>query len=63
MSALYFRDGWMCTFTIQQQLEMPSARSWAAAVRADDSVRKTGGTACPLQYKPHPPGHSPLALS
>jgi hypothetical protein len=27
-------DGWLCIFTIQQQLEIPSARSWAAPVRA-----------------------------
>ncbi len=32
--------GWLSTFTIQQQLEIPSARSWAAPVRATDMVRK-----------------------
>ncbi len=33
-------DGWLCTFTIKQQLEIPSARSWAAPVRANGTVRK-----------------------
>ncbi len=34
-------DGWLCTFTMQQQLEIPSARScWAAPVRATGTVRK-----------------------
>jgi hypothetical protein len=28
------QDGLLCTFTINQQLEIPSARSWAAPVRA-----------------------------
>jgi hypothetical protein len=32
-------DGWFCTFTIKQQLEIPSARSWAAPVRATCKVR------------------------
>jgi hypothetical protein len=26
-------DGWLCTFIIKQQIEMPSARSWAAPAR------------------------------
>ncbi len=33
-------DGWLCTFTIKQQLEIPSARSWAAPVRATGTVQK-----------------------
>ncbi len=31
-------DGWLCTFTIYQQLEIPSARSWAAPARATGTV-------------------------
>jgi hypothetical protein len=37
-------DGWLCTFTIQQQLEIPSACSLAAPVRATGTVR-------PFTYK------------
>jgi hypothetical protein len=33
-------DGWLCTFTKEQQLEMPSARSWAAPVGTTGTVRK-----------------------
>jgi hypothetical protein len=35
-------DGWLCTciFTMLQKLEIPSARSWAAPVRATGTVRK-----------------------
>jgi hypothetical protein len=33
-------EGWLCTFTIKQQLEVPSARSCAAPVRATGTVRK-----------------------
>jgi hypothetical protein len=33
-------DGWLCTFTIKQQLEIPSARSCAAHFRATGRVRK-----------------------
>jgi hypothetical protein len=33
-------DRWLCTFTIEQQLEIPSARSLAAHVRATGTVRK-----------------------
>jgi hypothetical protein len=28
-------DVWLCTFTIEQQLEMPSVRCWAALARVD----------------------------
>jgi hypothetical protein len=31
---------WSCTFTIQQQLEIPTARSWAAPVRAACTERR-----------------------
>jgi hypothetical protein len=42
-------DGWLCIFTIQQQLEIPSARSWAAPVRRVTryGTEKAGGTARP----------------
>jgi hypothetical protein len=34
-------DGWLCTFTIKLQLEIPSARSWSVSpVRATGTVRK-----------------------
>ena len=33
-------DGWFCTFSIKQQLEIPSDRSWAAPVLATGTVRK-----------------------
>ncbi len=33
-------DGWLCTFTTQQEMEIPSARSWAATVRATGTVRE-----------------------
>jgi len=33
-------DGWLCTFTIYQQMEIPSVRSWAAPVRGTGTVRK-----------------------
>jgi hypothetical protein len=33
-------DGWLCTFTINQQLEVPSARSWVVPVRATGTVWK-----------------------
>ncbi len=33
-------DGWLCTSTIYQLLEIPAARSWAAPVRATGTVRK-----------------------
>jgi hypothetical protein len=45
-------DGWLCTFTIKQQLKIPSARSWAAPVRAT-------GTARQHVQKSHLPDHSP----
>ncbi len=54
-------DGWlwMCTFTMSQQLEILSARNWAAPVRATVTVRKkAGGTALPSRTKSHLPGHS-----
>jgi hypothetical protein len=55
-------DGWLFTFTIKQQLEIPSARSWAAPVRATGTVqKKAGGTACPSRTKSHQSGHSPPA--
>jgi hypothetical protein len=31
---------WLCAFIIEQQLEIPSALSWAAPVRATGTVRK-----------------------
>ncbi len=34
-------DGWMCTFIIKQQLEIPLARSWAAPVRATERLWKS----------------------
>jgi hypothetical protein len=40
-------DEWVYTFTIIQQLEIPSARSWAAPVRVTGTVWKKGGTARP----------------
>ncbi len=33
-------DEWLCTFAKQKQLEAPSARSWAAPVKATGTVRK-----------------------
>jgi hypothetical protein len=48
-------DGWLCTFTKEQQLEMPSDRSWAAPVRTT-GTKKAGGTARPSRTKPHRPG-------
>jgi hypothetical protein len=33
-------DEWLCTFTKKQQLEILSARSWEAPVRATGTVRK-----------------------
>jgi hypothetical protein len=33
-------DGWLCTFTILQQLKISSARSWAAPVTATGTVQK-----------------------
>ncbi len=33
-------DGWLCAFTILQQLEIPSSCSWTALVRATGTVRK-----------------------
>ncbi len=33
-------DGWLWTFIMQQQLEIPSDSSWAAPVRATGTVRK-----------------------
>jgi hypothetical protein len=47
-------DGWLCTFTLQQQLEIPSAHSWAAPVRACGMDR-------PSRTKSHLLGHSPPA--
>jgi hypothetical protein len=46
--------GWLCTFTLlyKKQLEIPSARSWAAPVRATGTVRKRQAVL---------PGHSPQA--
>jgi hypothetical protein len=35
-------DGWLCACTIQQQLEIPSARSWAAPAGATGTVRTRG---------------------
>jgi hypothetical protein len=58
-------DGWLCTFSIQQQLEIPSARSWAAPVSTVKAtaygIVKAGGTARPSRTKSHLPGHSPPA--
>jgi hypothetical protein len=44
-------DGWLCTFTIKQQLELPSARSWAAADRAAGTVRQGGRHGPSIAYK------------
>ncbi len=33
-------DGWLCAFTILQQLEIPSSCSWTALVRETGTVRK-----------------------
>ncbi len=33
-------DGWLCTFILYKQLEIPSARSWTALVRATGTVQK-----------------------
>jgi hypothetical protein len=33
-------NGWLCTFTVLQQLEIPSARSWVAPVRKIGTVRQ-----------------------
>ena len=33
-------DGWLCTSALKQQLEIASARSWEAPVRATGTVRK-----------------------
>jgi hypothetical protein len=55
-------DGWFCTFTIQQQLEISLAHSWEAPVRATRySTEKAGGTARPSHTKSHLPVHSPPA--
>ncbi len=35
-----YYDGWLCTFTIQQQLDISLAHSWAALFRAAGTVRK-----------------------
>jgi hypothetical protein len=32
--------GWLCTFIIKQHLDIPSARSWVAPVRATGTVQK-----------------------
>jgi hypothetical protein len=32
-------DRWLCTFIMKQQQEIPSARSWAAPVRASETVQ------------------------
>jgi hypothetical protein len=34
-------DGWLYTFTIKHQLQIPSAHSWAAPVRATSTGRKS----------------------
>jgi hypothetical protein len=44
--------GWLCTFNIEQQLEIPSARSWAAPVRTTSTVR------IGRRYKSNLSGHS-----
>jgi hypothetical protein len=55
-------DGLFCTFTISQQLSNPSARSWAAPVRATGTVRKRQAIQPrPSRTKSHLPGHSPPA--
>ncbi len=53
----------MCTFSIFHQLEIPSARSWAAPVRAtlQYSTENAGGTARPSRTKSHLPGRCPPA--
>ncbi len=43
-------DGWLCTFIISQQLEIPQAR-----------IRKAGGRDRPSHTKSHLSGHSPPA--
>ncbi len=39
--------GWFFTFTIEQQLEVPSARSWEAPVRIAGTVQERQGVICP----------------
>ncbi len=51
-------DWWLCTFAKWQQLEIPSARSWAAPVKAAGTVRKRQAL-WPSQSGP-PCGVSPL---
>jgi hypothetical protein len=52
-------DGWFCTFTMKQQLEIPSART-AGQLLSGQLVRygKAGGTA---RTKSQLPDHSPPA--
>ncbi len=47
-------DRWMCTLAIKQQLEIPSARSLAATVRATDTVGRRYGPS--ITYKITPAG-------
>jgi hypothetical protein len=56
-------DGWLCTFPIQQQLEIPSARSRASPIRATGTVRKRQAVRLvrPSRTKSNLPGHSPPA--
>ncbi len=53
-------DGWLCTFTIKQQQEIPSVRSWAAPVR-ETGTEKAGVVARLSRTKSHLPGHPPPA--
>jgi hypothetical protein len=51
-------DRCLCTFTVLQQLEIPSARSWVAHVRKTGMVRQGRRYgAHPSQYKSHLPGN------
>jgi hypothetical protein len=52
-----------CTFTLKQQLETPSARSWAAPVRETGTIRKRQAVWSVYDHvqKSHLLGHSPPA--
>ncbi len=55
-------DGWLCTFIIEQQLQIPSARSWAALIRATGTVQKRQAVWPVHHGQNHTlPGHSPPA--
>jgi hypothetical protein len=57
------RDGWLYTFTLKEQLEIPSAHSWAAPVRSTGTVRKRQAVRPVHRVESHTccMGHSPPA--